>query len=482
LERGILSGLSMKLTEVEFNDMLELAFRMLRYSFVPVRVVAAGVLVMATASRRDCGLIESPLLRNLAQQAQGPQAGRSLAVKAFLAELEGRKLRPEEVPGRVDDERTIAIIDALRRDDPSGLGHIWGRLDPRTLVELGFDIVPLLTTGLDWLAFAVELNARDCALPVAEAALRHASVRGSALEPLLLKAVGGPDGFREFQVAHGTSLAMTESRHGEARGWDAELALALYEDGFEQSLARVCEPTHAESWWRFALDAPPAKRRKLLKSTKQRRELLEVFEVAWADPTGVMRWLVEGSDRLQAWSELGSALNASNRLCWSQAFLGVDLVKAARVFEQLDYPTSLVAGVLEALVDDGLDDLAVEVEAKLPPGCFRCLCCDWSKLGARALVEGALKLVTALLRPRGYRRVTDQTIVVATGAHLRELGRNAAAAAFGLEFGLMLADDGNGRWPQEDANEEAFEDGESEETIEGRLFAMKLRECCVLAK
>jgi hypothetical protein len=152
LERGILSGLSLKLTELEFNDMLELAFRMLRCSWAPVRVVAAGVLAIAKASGRDGGLVDSPLLRSLAGRTGSPYVDRSLAVKAFLAELEGRQLCPEEVPGRVDDEVTIAIIDALRRDDSSELEYVYDGLDPRTLVELGFDIVPLLTSGLNWWA------------------------------------------------------------------------------------------------------------------------------------------------------------------------------------------------------------------------------------------------------------------------------------------------------------------------------------------
>jgi hypothetical protein len=143
---------------------------------------------------------------------------------------------------------------------------------------------------------------------------------------MLLEAVGGLDEFQTFQVAHGTSLAMTLHRGEEDIAWDAELALALYEEGLEQSLARVGEPTHAGRWWTSAMDAPPAKRRKLLKSTKQPRELRELVEVAWADPTQVMRWLVANSDRLQAWSELGSALDASSSFCfWTQSFVGVDV-------------------------------------------------------------------------------------------------------------------------------------------------------------
>jgi hypothetical protein len=355
---------------------------------------------------------------------------------------------------------------------------------------------------------AVELNERDCALHMAKWALRHALARGSALEPLLLEAVGGPDEVRKFQVAHGTSLVMTGYPDEEARTWDAELALALYEEGLESSLARGGEPTHAGSWWTCALNAPPAKRRKLLKSTKRPRELRELFEVAWADPTQVLRWLVDNSDRLLAWSELGSAVDTDDLHFGSQLFVGVDLVKASRVLEQLDFPRPFVAEVLKALIDGGLDDLAVEVEAKLPlERLWRC-CCDWSKLGARALVGGAIKFVTALQRPRCDRDVSVRDMATRTVARLRELGRDVAASAFGREFEATLSDDGsedvieddgeeavdedgNEEAVEEDGSKEAFEDDGSDgaikedgdaEAIEGRRLAMKLLKCSVLAK
>jgi hypothetical protein len=347
---------------------------------------------------------------------------------------------------------------------------------------LGFDIVPLLTSLLDCGVMAVELNARDCALQEATLALRHASMTGSPLEPVLLEAVGGPDEFREFQVSHGTSLAMTAFCGEEGTAWDAELALALYGEGLEQALLRVGEPTHAGSWWTFAKDAPPTKRRKLLKSTKQPRELRELFEVAWANPTQVMRWLVEGSDRLQAWNELGSALNASGQRSLAQSFVGVDLVKAAKVFEQLDFPGPLVEEVLKALVDGGLDDLAVDLEAKLPQGCLIRLYRDWERLGARALVGGAFRFVTALLRPRRPRIVSVRGIATQTRARLIGLGRDAAAAAFGREFSSTLLDDGSDEALEDDGNDEATEEDGSEDAIEGRGLAMKLLECSVLAK
>jgi hypothetical protein len=38
---------------------------------------------------------------------------------------------------------------------------------------------------------------------------------------MLLEALGGPDEFREFQMAHMTSLAMSARPGDEARTWDA---------------------------------------------------------------------------------------------------------------------------------------------------------------------------------------------------------------------------------------------------------------------
>jgi hypothetical protein len=246
-----------------------------------------------------------------------------------------------------------------------------------------------------------------------------------------------------------------------------------------------------------------------VKSRKQPRDLLELFEVAWTDPTHLMSWRVASSDRLLAWSDLGSALDARSEKSSPQSFIRVDLAKAASVFEQLDFPRAFIAEVLKALIDDGLDDLAVEVEAKLPPGCAGPWFCDWSRLGARALVGGAFKFLTALLRPRGTRDVHVRYIATETRALLRELGRDATAAAFKREFSPTLADDGSEDWLEEDASEEAFEedgseeafeydgseaafehdgseeafeDDGSEEAMKGRLLAVKLRECILFAE
>jgi hypothetical protein len=245
----------------------------------------------------------------------------------------------------------------------------------------------------------------------------------------------------------------------------------------------------------------------LLKSTKEPREVLECFEVALADPTQVMRWLVKVSDRLQAWNELGSALDADgNSFRGTQSLIGVDLAKAAKVLEQLEFPGRFGEEVLKALFDGGLDDLAASLVAKLPLWYLDPWVCDWSKMGARALVGGAFKFVTALLRPRGRRVICVLRIAGETEALLRDLGRDATAAAFNTDFGSMLAglagkggvgEDGRGEAIKDDArkeeegSEEAFEqvgggevleDDGSEEVTEGRRLVVKLRECCFLQK
>jgi hypothetical protein len=94
-------------------------------------------------------------------------------------------------------------------------------------------------------------------------------------------------------------------------------------------------------------------------------------------------------------------------------------------------------------------------------------------LGARALVGGAFKFVTALLRPHSGRVATLRSIAEATGARLLELGRDAAAAAFAAAFRSTLADR---------ESEGASADDRSEEANEGRLLAMKLRECSIFVK
>jgi hypothetical protein len=129
--------------------------------------------------------------------------------------------------------------------------------------------------------------------------------------------------------------------------------------------------------------------------------------------------------------------------------------------------------VLRALVDGGLDDLAAEVEAKLPPGCFGSEYCAWPKLGARALIGGAFRFVTALLRPHGDRVVNDWDIAAETKARLRGLGQDITAAVFEREFNLPLG---------YDEREEPNEDYDGEDVNEGWRLAMKLRECSVLAE
>jgi hypothetical protein len=124
----------------------------------------------------------------------------------------------------------------------------------------------------------------------------------------------------------------------------------------------------------------------------------------------------------------------------------------------------------------------VEVEAKLPPGCFGGWDGDWPDLGARALVGGAFKFVTALLRPRGDREVLERDVANQTVTRLRQLGRTSAAAAFEREYNSLLTDDGSEETSYDDGSEAAIENGGSAEAIEGRRLAMKLRECSTMAR
>jgi hypothetical protein len=56
-------------------------------------------------------MVDSPLLRSIAEWMHAPYVGRSLAAKASSCRVEGRRLRLGEVPERVDDRWTVASVD-----------------------------------------------------------------------------------------------------------------------------------------------------------------------------------------------------------------------------------------------------------------------------------------------------------------------------------------------------------------------------------
>jgi hypothetical protein len=82
----------------------------------------------------------------------------------------------------------------------------------------------------------------------------------------------------------------------------------LYEDGEHQTPMRVGEPTDARTFCEEAMDAAPAERRRLLKSTSQTEGLVELIQRVKKDPQRVLQWLVENSERTLSWRELGFAL------------------------------------------------------------------------------------------------------------------------------------------------------------------------------
>jgi hypothetical protein len=167
LQKTILEATPLKIGELEFEDVLELGWHMLKSSFitgpaVPARVVAAGLRAIAFESGREEQL--SAWIRT--SVAKGPNGarfhfdfgeGRELRLVAFAVEVEGRSLRPEEVPGEPGDAFTLSMVEALRRDDVkavlecrsrlSGVQRFRG-LSVRTLVDLGIDIAPKLTGRL----------------------------------------------------------------------------------------------------------------------------------------------------------------------------------------------------------------------------------------------------------------------------------------------------------------------------------------------
>jgi hypothetical protein len=174
----------LKLSELEFEDAMEVALRMLADSLVPVPRVVAGVAALARASEREGGAVE--FAKSHVNDRAFRRAGPRLRFAVFIAGMEGRALRAEDVPGTVDDSATLSAVDALRRDDPplleESLGTTGG-LSTRTLFELGFDVVSLavpraysLDTAIG--ALAVESKARRCAHAYADSAYLCALVKG----------------------------------------------------------------------------------------------------------------------------------------------------------------------------------------------------------------------------------------------------------------------------------------------------------------
>jgi hypothetical protein len=113
LQKAILEAIPLKVNELDFEDVLELGWHMLESGrctgqAVPARVVAAGLRAIAVESGREGRLREWTSTR---PKARGNELllgarlhsdlgeGSEWRWQAFVAGVEGRSLRGEEVPG-----------------------------------------------------------------------------------------------------------------------------------------------------------------------------------------------------------------------------------------------------------------------------------------------------------------------------------------------------------------------------------------------
>jgi hypothetical protein len=512
LQKAILDATPLKVDELEFEDVLELGLHMLKSSMitgpaVPARVVAAGLRAIAFESGREKQLSE--WICTLVPKASGSQLlvgakshsdfgeGSELRLRAFAAEMEGRSLRPEEVPGMPGDAFTLSMVEALRRDDikagwegGSRFGDVW-YLSARTLLDLGIDIAPRLTGKLSVDALAVELNARKCALAraggscssalnyalanaadgqlVAELIERHEFVfRGSGLQV-------ARDGMGEFEriafmQAHGVSPLLSRSHGKERERWDAAFALVQYEEGERQSLIRVGEPTSGRAFFVLVRSAAPAERRRLLRSRRQAEGLCELIECIEREPEGVLQWLVKNSDRGLPWPELGVALHG-REISGVNLEAGplsipetvdkmpiVDLAKAETVVELLGFPECVLDMVVLALLDAGCAARAAVLIAKYPRDSRR----NWEKMAVPALLGPGEEALTQFCR-----RLTCLwevgSIVSLSAKELTEAGRGGVAVVLESEWR-------SSRSPQQPGAGEAT-------GTEGCCLAAKLRRC-----
>jgi hypothetical protein len=422
LQQAILEATPLIVEECEFEDVLELGLHTIEGCVgdaVPARVVASWLRAIAQASGHDPRLVEFahsiPGLGCPRSVEAGWWDGRSLAL---VAELEGRSLRAEEVPGGAGDEFMISVVEALRRDDPTALGD--RELSARTLFDLGIDIASKLTGQLRLGALAVELRARRCTMALGNQVwggpLYHVLANGPEelvaelveRHEFAVQCLGGDDpakervrwggddlrGRLEFKATHGVPRLLSSCRGSEDRSWDAALALALYEEGEHQTLMRVGEPTNGCAFLAGVQRAAPAERRRLLKSTRQPEGLIELIQRVREAPHDILQWLLDNSDRALPWRELGSVLPDQEFVEQSPV---ADLAKAESVLALLDYPECVLDMVVIEAIRAGCDACAAGLVAKCPP--FRCK--DWTSHGVAALLGAGEDALTAILRRFG---------------------------------------------------------------------------------
>jgi hypothetical protein len=105
-----------------FEDALKVGWWMLTETWVPIRTIARGLQAVAKASGREVELLSWVTDRDVDGL---PLDAQELKVRALVAEVEGRMLVAEEVPGDPADPFTVEAIEALRRDEPEEPDDWW---------------------------------------------------------------------------------------------------------------------------------------------------------------------------------------------------------------------------------------------------------------------------------------------------------------------------------------------------------------------
>jgi hypothetical protein len=409
-QTAILGATPLVLGELEFEDALEIVFQMLETS-VPLRRTAAGIRAIARASGREARLMEAiEDWDNSHRSGRGPPEGRVM-VRAFLRELQGRPLLPEDVPGRPDEAETLATVRDVQSDHGDGDPRERAGLDLRTLMSLGFDVVPLLTSGLYQYhhnvaifatTLAVALGKREYARVDPETALVHALALGDdVFVAELLEYVDADRAeFVVFQKAHGLATTMTWRPDGRG-SWDAQYALACDEESRTHRFLRVGTPIDVATFARLVLCSPPGLRRELLKSQRQPEEVREVLAMAIVKREAVWQWLVEHRECPLRWDKVSEAVRTLS--LGLQSLDDYDLNVAVDVLRLLGNPAHVAYAVICSLLRAGLNVRAAElVPVLVTPAKCSGRFYKWTDLMVRALIHDGDETLTAIQRSGEY--------------------------------------------------------------------------------
>jgi hypothetical protein len=447
LQTAIIKAIPLKLSDVEFEDAQELALRMLAESLVPVPSVVAGVAALASTSEREGRVME--FAKSHVNDRAFRDVGPRLRLAAFVAGVEGRALRADDIPGAVNDPTTLSVVDALRRCDPQLLEEAMdslGDLSARTLFELGFDVVSLPVPpdeDLSWAigALAVQAKAWRCAYAESNAgsAYLYAVLKGFGdVADELADAVPELARLREYHRTRGTCFWLTPWFEPSC---DLLLALAHDEEGVEDGFAWRSAPSSLVDFAEEFLARPPALRRKMRLSKLYPGELFELLEVAVREPTRVLKWIIDNLERPLPWE--GIAELFSDRAFWTvmvsvldrQSLDGVDLAKATAVLPRLDWQDEVTTDVVIAFARAGRDDSAADV-LRAAPG--RPRNCD--RIAAHALLTGCLRTLASLIDGRDEWFVMG---IACEAAKLLQCAGQPQAALFLAQLGGESGDDGS---------------------------------------